>query len=109
MQVPETPYIDSPKEVAAVKHREALLSWLAGDLPGEVLPGQSLLELTGDRQILIENHRGVTAYSREHIGVLVSFGEVVISGQCLELARMTQGQLVITGTVQSISLCRRCL
>ena len=92
-----------------MKRREALLSWLAGDLPGEVLPGQSLLELAGDRQILIENHRGVTAYSRERIGIRVPFGEVVVRGECLELARMTQGQLVITGTIQSIELCRRCL
>lgn len=80
---------------------------LAGDLPGEPLPGQSLLELTGDRQVLIENHRGVTQYSRERIGVKVSYGELLVSGRCLELARMSQGQLVVSGAVDSIQLCRR--
>ena len=68
----------------------SIWSWLSGDLPGEPLPGQSLLELTGDRQVLIENHRGVTQYSRE-----------------LVLARMGQGQLVVTGCVESIRLLRR--
>ena len=48
----------------------SIWSWLSGDLPGEPLPGQSLLELTGDRQVLIENHRGVTQYSREQVAYL---------------------------------------
>lgn len=80
---------------------------LAGDLPGEPLPGQSLLELTGDRQVLIENHRGVTQYSRERIGVKVNYGELLVCGRGLELARMSQGQLVVSGAVDSIQLCRR--
>ena len=87
--------------------KEKFMDLLAGDLPGEPLPGQSLLELTGDRQVLIENHRGVTQYSRERIGVKVSYGELLVSGRCLELARMSQGQLVVSGAVDSIQLCRR--
>ncbi len=87
--------------------KEKFMDLLAGDLPGEPLPGQSLLELTGDRQVLIENHRGVTQYSRERIGVKVSYGELLVCGRCLELARMSQGQLVVSGAVDSIQLCRR--
>ena len=66
----------------------SIWSWLSGDLPGEPLPGQSLLELTGDRQVLIENHRGVTQYSREQVGVKVAFGEILLCGRELVLARM---------------------
>lgn len=84
-----------------------VLTWLSGDLPGEPLPGQSLLELTGDRQVLIENHHGVTQYSRERIGVKVAFGELLLCGCGLELARMSRGQLVVTGTIDSIALLRR--
>ncbi len=87
--------------------KEKFMDLLAGDLPGEPLPGQSLLELTGDRQVLIENHRGVTQYSRERIGVKVSYGELLVCGRGLELARMSQGQLVVSGAVDSIQLCRR--
>lgn len=87
--------------------KEKFMDLLAGDLPGEPLPGQSLLELTGDRQVLIENHRGVTQYSRERIGVKVSYGELLVCGCGLELARMSQGQLVVSGAVDSIQLCRR--
>lgn len=109
MQFPERRYIDSSREVDAVNRKETLLSWLSGDLPGEILPGQSLVELTGDRQIFIENHRGITAYTREHIGIRLSFGELHICGQCLELARMTRAHLVVTGSICSLEIRRRCL
>ena len=89
--------------------KQDLLSRLTEDLelPGEILPGQSLVELVGDSRVLVENHRGVTEYSRCRIGATVSFGRVLVCGENLELARMTQRQLVITGRVEGVSLVRR--
>lgn len=77
------------------------------DLPGEAIPGQPLVELSGDRRVLIENHQGVTEYCHDRIAVLVAYGQVVITGHGLELARMCKDQLIIHGRVESISLCRR--
>ena len=89
--------------------KQDLLSRFTEDLelPGEILPGQSLVELAGDSRVLIENHRGVTEYSRCRIGATVSFGRVLVCGENLELARMTQRQLVITGRVEGVTLVRR--
>lgn len=79
----------------------------SADLPGEALPGQPLLEVVGDRRVLIEQHRGVTEYSRERIGIRVSYGQIVICGCELELTRMCKEQLVITGRIDGITLRRR--
>ena len=89
--------------------KQDLLSRLAEDLelPGEILPGQSLVELAEDSRVLIENHQGVTEYSRCRIGATVSFGRVLVCGEDLELARMTQRQLVIIGRVEGVTLVRR--
>ncbi len=89
--------------------KQDLLSRLTEDLelPGEILPGQSLVELVGDSRVLVENHQGVTEYSRCRIGATVSFGRVLVCGENLELARMTQRQLVITGRVEAVTLMRR--
>ncbi len=76
------------------------------DLQGEAIPGQPLLELYGDRRVLIEHHKGVTEYGRERILIRVKFGSLCVCGQCLELASMTAEQLVITGTIDSVSLIR---
>ena len=77
------------------------------DLPGEALPGQPVLEVAGDRRVLIEHHRGVTEYSRERIGVRVSYGQIMICGCGLELVRMCKEQLVVTGQIDGITFCRR--
>lgn len=89
--------------------KQDLLSRLTEDLelPGEILPGQSLVELVGDSRVLVENHQGVTEYSHCRIGATVSFGRVLVCGENLELARMTQRQLVITGRVEGVTLMRR--
>lgn len=92
-----------------MKQRNGLLNRLATDLelPGEVLPGQSLVELAGNNRVLIENHHGVIEYSRCRIGVSVHCGQVQVCGNGLELARMSREQLVIIGRIDSIHLLRR--
>lgn len=77
------------------------------DLPSESVPGQPLVEISGEERVLIENHAGVTAYGREQICVKVKFGQVQITGCGLELARMTKEQLIICGRIDSVTLQRR--
>lgn len=77
------------------------------DMPGETAPGLPLVEICGQRRVLIENHRGVGHYCTEQIRVRVAYGEVAVRGQGLELARMTRQQLVIRGCIEEVSLIRR--
>lgn len=77
------------------------------DIQAQPLPGMPIVELAGNRRVLIENHRGVREYSRERIGVKVKSGLVVVCGQGLELSRMTRQQLVIQGTIEAVMLERR--
>lgn len=74
------------------------------ELQDQPLPGLPIVELAGNRRVLIENHRGVREYSRERIGVKVKSGMVVVCGQGLELSHMTKQQLVIQGTIEGIRL-----
>lgn len=77
------------------------------DMAGESVPGQPLVEICGERRVLIENHRGVSRYCTDQICVRVAYGEVAVLGRGLELARMTREQLVICGCIDGISLVRR--
>lgn len=92
-----------------MRQKKEWFQWFTegADLPGEPNPMQPLVELAGDRRVLIENHRGVTQYGREKICVKVKFGQVAVCGCGLELARMTKEQLVISGRIDSVSLIRR--
>lgn len=77
------------------------------DLPGEPIPGQPILELSGDSRVLIENHLGITQYCREKICVKVKFGQIALCGCNLEMARMTRDQLIVTGRIDAVTVHRR--
>lgn len=77
------------------------------DLPAEPMPGLPLVEISGERRVLIENHGGVTQYGRDKICVKVKYGQVAVQGCGLELARMTKEQLIICGRIDCVSLQRR--
>lgn len=69
-----------------------------------VLPGVPLVEIAGDRRVLIEHHRGVVAYGCREIQVRMSYGILCVSGSGLHLARMTGEQLVICGCIDGVQL-----
>ena len=88
-----------------MKERKGILQQIVET--GEPVPGLPILELAGDRRVLIENHCGVKEYSRERICIGVKYGTVCVCGFGLELACMTREQLVICGRIDGITVHRR--
>ena len=71
------------------------------------VPYQTIIEIVGDQSVLIENHRGVITYGKEKVITKVKFGSVAVCGCNLEIKHMSREQLVISGSIQNISLQRR--
>ena len=74
------------------------------DLPADALAGLPKLELVGDSELRLENHRGILAYGSEEIHVSGGVFLIKIAGQDLELRAMTGLDLLITGTIRQITL-----
>ena len=74
------------------------------DLPADALAGLPKLELVGDGELRVENHKGILAYGREEIHVSGGIYLIKIAGRELELRAMTGVELLITGTITQISL-----
>lgn len=74
------------------------------DLPGDVVAGLPRLELTGSRELRMENHRGILAYGSDEIHI--SGGKLIVKvrGTGLELKAMNARELLITGTIFSVDL-----
>ena len=79
---------------------------LSADLLTETTPGTPIVEICGNKRVLIENHKGVTAYGESKVCVKVSYGVVCVHGTGLCLAQMTKHQLVITGCIDDLALQR---
>jgi len=78
----------------------------ASYLQDEPIPGLPLVEIVGNCRVLIEHHLGVTEYGRERVMIKVRQGHICVSGSCMELIRMTKSQLVIKGTIFSVSIIK---
>lgn len=63
---------------------------------------QPLVEILGDKRVLIEQHQGVISYGHHEIGVRVNMGILLITGKSLRLSRMAKDQLVVCGCVECI-------
>ena len=74
------------------------------DLPGDLVAGLLRVEITGSREVRMENHRGILAYGSEEIHV--SGGRLVarVRGRGLELRSMNASQLLITGEIAGVDL-----
>ena len=74
------------------------------ELPADVIAGLFRLELIGDNELRIEQHKGILVYSREEIHVSVGKFIIKIMGNNLDLRAMTGLELLITGQISSIHL-----
>ena len=71
------------------------------DLPAA---GVGRMELVGNRQFYMEQHRGVLRYSTEVIDIAAADMTVRITGRELQLLAMTDRELRISGTITAIEL-----
>ena len=71
------------------------------DLPAGAV-GIIKVTLSGRSRALIENHRGLAAYSRERVEVNASDGRLRIDGEALELEAMDREALLVTGRILSV-------
>ena len=74
------------------------------DLPMDLLSGLPHVELMGDRQFYMENHRGIISYSEEEIAVSAEKLMIRICGTKLSLISMTGDALRIRGKIERVEL-----
>ena len=74
------------------------------DLPADLLAGLPRLELIGDCQLRMENHKGILSYGTEEICVSAGARVVRVRGEGLDLKAMTGAELLIRGRIACVSL-----
>lgn len=74
------------------------------DLPADIVAGLPRIELIGNGQLRMENHRGILSYREEE--VVISGGKLLVrvQGSGLELQSMSANALLVAGIIQSVSL-----
>ena len=72
------------------------------DIPGEAAAGVPRVTVTGRESVHVENHRGLLEYGRERISVNTGRYIIRVTGAGLELAAMSDMELLIDGDIRGI-------
>ena len=78
------------------------------DLPADIVAGLPRLEMVGGRQLYLEHHTGLLAYSDKQIDANTAAGVLRVRGQGLNLMAMTAGELRIGGKIASVEWVGPC-
>ncbi|MCL6450355.1 MAG: YabP/YqfC family sporulation protein [Acetobacteraceae bacterium] len=81
--------------------RARVVEWL--DLPPDLGSGAHRLTLLGTSRLILENHRGIIAYSPQCLVVGVARGQVEVRGEGLTVSRVHRDEVVVAGDIRSIS------
>ena len=76
------------------------------DLPADVVAGLPHLDMVGSRQLYLEHHAGILAYSEEQIDVNTTAGALRVRGEGLSLLAMTAEELRIGGRIAAVEWVR---
>lgn len=74
------------------------------DMPTEVLLGLPHFEMEGDREILIDRHKGIIEYLDECIRIASKEFSYEILGEGLHIIAMNKTQLRVRGQIKEIKL-----
>ena len=72
------------------------------DLPADLVAGLPHVEVLGNRQLYMENHRGIISYSDQEIAVSGDGMILRVQGEKLTLVSMTGDALRIQGTIRQV-------
>lgn len=72
------------------------------DLPQDVVMDLPRVTMIGNRQLYIENHRGVLHFSNEALKLALSKGKLEVYGQELVIRAIMTEEVFIEGVIQDI-------
>ena len=74
------------------------------DLPQDVVFDLPRLTMIGDRQLYIENHRGVLHFSSDKLRLALTKGELEITGQELVIRTIWTEEVFVEGQIRHIEM-----
>ena len=83
------------------KIREQVIEQL--ELPKDFLLGEAIVTVTGRKELLIENYKGILIYEDSFIKIQTKNGRILITGKNLTIQYYTNEEMKITGFFEQIS------
>lgn len=76
------------------------------EMPEEVYSNTPKLTITGFNEMILENYKGILEYEEYFASISTYIGLVNINGYNINLEKMTNDDIKITGKIESVELER---
>lgn len=73
------------------------------ELPKDLIYHAAIVTVTGNRELLLENYKGILEYEKERIRIQAKGCRISISGKNLNIQYYTNDEMKITGIIQNIA------
>ncbi len=72
------------------------------EIPQDIVLDLPRMTMLGNKQLLIENHKGIIEYTPSLVRIKLNQGELIIIGENLMLANLQMEQILVEGIVGEI-------
>ena len=76
-------------------------------VPAEMLSGLPVIELTGDRAVMLGQHGGIVSYSDVEVRIAVNIGFVTVCGSELIIRVMNRQKIILCGKITEVRIERQ--
>jgi len=73
------------------------------ELPRDIMLDLPCINMTGDEELVLSNHKGITEYIKEQVRIKTAIGIVKISGMSLVIKEISRENIVITGKIGAVT------
>lgn len=72
------------------------------ELPRDIVLGLPKITVLGDREVLIENYKGIIEYNDTVVKLNTSLGIIVLFGELLDIRAITDEDITVSGKITKI-------
>lgn len=75
------------------------------DIPKEIVSGDPKITVIADKEITIENHKGIISFGDFEVHIDTNYGELVIEGSNFEILYLGGSTLTLSGKFKGVHYC----
>ncbi len=72
------------------------------EIPPDIVLDMPRLTMLGNKQLLVENHKGIIEYTSGLVRVKLNQGELAVTGDSLSIGNLQQEHILVEGTIRRL-------
>lgn len=71
-------------------------------LSEEIILDSPIIKLIANSEVVVENHKGISEYTRDSLNIKTTAGLLRVRGSCLLIGEIDQSSITVRGVIRSL-------